>query len=450
MCLLLVSGVFSVCATAAADVDYTITSTYEDIDWDTVNQYRTSLHNHSVVSDGDDEPYVMIEEHYKLDYDFLAMTDHSTTDRGWVGDFNFVPGIRTFLSFGVTGTPKGLTQERFDEMQSGSDRGGSAMLRVPFGNELNGASFNNTHINTWFADYGNGILGATSDYKTGLAGVEKAGGLSVINHPGEFTGMRDVDDPDAAYKGGTSNYFAKKFAYLLLDYKSCLGIDINSKGDFRTRHDRKLWDALLQLCVPNGRNVFAIASSDAHRLSVVDSGWVISLMEDKNVDNLRSALEAGQFFAGSRNNQNPKELAFLAEKTGLDLKAPWVADSTKPQPVITDIAVDDVQDTLTISADNAALTYWIANGEVIHVGSTIDLDDYSDKIGSYVRAEVFGEGGILYTQAFTLDYEGAPTVKVSKVFDAGDIFAFLLEKLEWFIGISPFGKMWNEFMGRNI
>ena len=41
--------------------------------------------------------------------------------------------------------------------------------------------------------------------------------------------------------------------------------------------------------------------------------------------------------------------------------------------------------------------------------STIDLDDYSEKLGTYVRAEAFGEGGTVYTQAFVLSYDGQPT-----------------------------------------
>ena len=82
---------------------------------------------------------------------------------------------------------------------------------------------------------------------------------------------------------------------------------------------------------------------------------------------------------------------------------------------ITSVSVDNAEDTITIGTDNALLVTWIANGEVIAVTkadegiSTIDLDDYADKLGTYVRAEVFGEGGFIYTQAFVLSYDGQPT-----------------------------------------
>ena len=79
----------------------------------------------------------------------------------------------------------------------------------------------------------------------------------------------------------------------------------------------------------------------------------------------------------------------------------------------------------TLSVENALTVHWIADGKVIHVGNTIDLDAYSDQIGSYVRAEAFGHGGVLYTQAFTLDYDNAPESENSFFFDFGNIITKL-------------------------
>ena len=77
-------------------------------------------------------------------------------------------------------------------------------------------------------------------------------------------------------------------------------------------------------------------------------------------------------------------------------------------PKVTNIIVDNTADTITVTAENALTVHWIADGKVIHVGSRIDLNDHSDEIGSYVRAEVFGAGGILYVEPFLLSYDGAP------------------------------------------
>ena len=62
----------------------------------------------------------------------------------------------------------------------------------------------------------------------------------------------------------------------------------------------------------NGQNVFAIASSDAHQLSVIDTGLSLLLMEEQTSAAARKALENGEFFAASHCLGNPDELADIA------------------------------------------------------------------------------------------------------------------------------------------
>ena len=159
--------------------------------------------------------------------------------------------------------------------------------------------------------------------------------------------------------------------------------------------------------------------------------------------NVRTAMEEGSFFAASKYVGNYDELvgyyntlsasedaeakAFAeviktyVDQIALELAEGdqgtkfYVEDKTIPAPKVTDITVNDEEDTISVTTENALLVHWIADGEVIATGNTIDLDDYSDKIGSYVRAEFFGKGGIMYSQAFMLDYEGAPEA-TDKVF----------------------------------
>ncbi len=429
------------------DVDYAITNPYAAVDWKNYGQYKASLHNHSIVSDGDNDFKYVIETYYSMGYDILAITDHGTVDRGWT-EPNYVPALQLALGFRRENgfeKPTGLTQGRYNQITSGSDRGGRGMLRVPYGIENNPTSFNNSHVNSWFVDYGNGVLGGTSDYETPIKNVEALGGLSVINHPGEYTGARNEKDFDKAYNEDY-DYDINKFARLLKMYPSCLGIDVNSKGDYRTRHDRKLWDILLQKVVPSGRNVFAFASSDAHRLSAMDNGWTIMLMPSNTVDNLKECMKQGAFFAGSRYIKNTPELEQFSKEVGYnvaDENGQWYASPDLVQPVITNIAVDDKEDTIAITAENYLTIHWIADGKVIHVGSEIDLDDYSDEIGSYVRAEVFGEGGILYTQAFTLDYDGAPEAENKFFFDWGNVVKLFADTILYVCGKSElFCKIW--------
>ena len=207
---------------------------------------------------------------------------------------------------------------------------------------------------------------------------------------------------------------------------------MNSKGDSRTRYDRELWDILLERATAGGKNIYAIASSDAHQSDKINTGYVRLLMNDLNSAEARKALESGAFFAASFCNGNQKELENIAEYlqkyygdselltkvnavvTEMQQRVADVesgkadADSGPAGPLrlvdgdgyfhgkdtfITSVAVDDTEDTITLTTDNALLVRWIADGEVIAVTkaeegtSTIDLDDYSEKLGTYVRAE---------------------------------------------------------------
>lgn len=456
-------------AYASDGVDYTITSTYADVDWDNCNQYKADLHSHSTASDGDQTIQQQVEKHYEHGFDIMALSDHGVVDYGWDKEMT-AKTIRVILSIKEGNRPLGLLSA------SGTTEAGKAytyaddyykqydennnplhtMMRVPFANEQNPTSFNNAHVNTWFVDYGNNVVGGTSDYETPIRNVHKLGGLSVINHPGEYSNARDEECYEDAYDLDTVHYryVANKFARLLVKYDSCIGIDINSKGDYRTRYDRKLWDILLQKVIPQGRNVFAIATSDAHNPNIVNSGYTMMLMPELTADALKASMKNGEFYAGSVYMGSREEIRVWSEELNAAGLAPQLASDLKTTyetilqeeanggqdtifkfnteaaaPRITNVSVDDTEDSITINTENAHLVHWIADGEFIATGNSIDLDDYSDKIGSYVRAEVIGDGGVLYTQAFVLDYEGAPEAEDTFFVDLGYPATFICDTI---------------------
>ncbi len=456
-------------AFAAQDIDYTISNPYSSVDFESWNQYKFDPHCHTTFSDGNNTLPEMVERHYELGFDVIAITDHGTVSYGYTNQ-EYVSFMKLFSlvkngfidgttldesGYAANGNAYKVTTSNGDEYYSqtlANSTEGKGMLRVPFGIENNPTSFNNAHVNSWFADYGHGIIGGTSNYLAPISAVDELGGLSVINHPGEYTNARDELLTEDAYdiEKATYKYTVNKFANLLMTYDTCIGIDINSKGDNRTRFDRKLWDILLQKIVPTGRNVFAIASSDAHNLDIVNSGFTVVLMPENTSANLKSSLANGSFFASSNYVGNYDELVQLEKELSEsddpaataflnNTIAPLVdtihneiyvegdqgtrfkaADGTVP-PTVTNVTVNDTDDTIALETENALTVHWIANGEVIHVGSSIDLDDYSDKIGSYVRAEAYGEGGVIYSQPFTVDYAGAPKAEKEFFFDWGTI-----------------------------
>ncbi len=485
LCVVLAAVILTVPFTGSAsafriDIDYKINNPYADIDWKSVNRYKAELHCHTTATDGGDTLKEMIEKHYELGYDIMAVTDHGTTDYDWTNP-NYIPELKTALTLrkgnlpivglnkdggeAENGNKYTLTEDKngdqFYYQTDSSGKNGKMMMRVPFGIENNPTSFNNAHVNSWFVDYGNGYLGGTSDYYTPITNVQKLGGLSVINHPGEYTSARNAVTSSEAYNKNNVhyNYVISKYETLLLNNSTCLGIDINSKGDYRTRFDRKLWDILLTDLVPHGRNVYAIGSSDAHNLGIVNSGYTIVLMPELSNASLKSALSKGEFFAASRYIGNYDELVTYAKTLcassnknaaalGAKMKEAYETiadeisengkqstifqfDETQSNAVIRGITVDDKEDRITIDTDGFYVR-WVSDGKTVATGKTVDLDN-CDNIGSYIRAEIIGKGGIVYTQAFTLEYKGAPEAKEINSSDLGSIASVFCDSLVRFL-----------------
>ena len=473
---------------ASGDVDYTITNPYAGVDFATYSPYKADLHSHTVFSDGGNTLPEMVERHYELGFDILAITDHGTDFYGYtVQNQHHVPAMKILglidngaviddvLSESGTAANgnsylvfKGESGDEYYVQTLADGAKGQDMMSVPYGIENNPTSFNNAHVNSWFVEYGHGRVGGTSDYATPIKSVQELGGLSVINHPGEYTNARDEIYTADAYNKENSSYRYKinKYETLLLENDTCIGIDINSKGDGRTRFDRKLWDIMLGDLIPQGRSVFAIATTDAHNLGIVDSGYTIHYMPSVTSANLQNNMAAGEFFAASKYVGNYDEQVTLRDELKA-INAPeaqdmiaqldqiiaqsdidhangddgqkYEAPADAASPLFTNVAVDDAEDTISLTAENALIVHWIANGKVIHVGSTIDLDDYSDEIGSYVRAEAYGYGGVMYTQAFVLDYDGAPEADpIGTFFDWGNIATIICDvPVRFILGILP-------------
>lgn len=446
-------------AAAEEDGSYVITDPYESINWETVTGYKTALHTHTNASDGDDTLFASIERHVEAGYDIVATTDHGTVNYSWAepNPNKLIHGVLSLVGksegelqyLGNQGVFADGTAYTYTTAENGDDYlildNGKQVLRVPFGNENNAVSVN-AHVNSWFVDY---VDNSITTYEDAVKGIDKLGGVCVINHPGEYTKARYELHSEDAYndENPVYNYYINKFATLIEDYDTCIGIDMNSKGDGRTRFDRILWDNLLGRFAANGENVYAIASSDAHQLSVIDTGYTIALMEEQTSEALKSCLTNGEFFAASHCIGNYDELVDIAaalkefygetplydrvNNTAIQMASKiegiengeYDADSSigitystlgadgyatvENDPRVTSIEVNEATDEITINTTDALIVRWISDGELICTQkageATLDLNDYSDVLGDYVRAEVFGEGGILYTQAFLLD-----------------------------------------------
>ncbi|HZJ77767.1 MAG TPA: hypothetical protein VFD52_03075 [Clostridia bacterium] len=366
-----------------------IISPYKSVDWDTWGIYKGSLHTHSSASDSKVDFKDMIEGHYEQGYDVLAMTDHGVVNRGWNVPPQTVPVLKIINIFNK---PTPLSNERYLEITNGTDRGGRGMTDVKPAIELNAAVLRKNHVNGFFIDYGQNIWGKENDFEGPIAAVDKLGGISFINHPGDW--IKASGDISRAHDPKNISFFAD----LLKRYHSCLGIEIFNRINIPTNHDRVIWDNLLQSLIPTGRNVWGFSNTDAHTLSDIDTSFSLFAMPENNCENVRTAMENGTFFAVSR---------YPKYELPADFKAKGI------YPSVTRVDVDEQECTISIEGKDYSEIQWVANGKIIATGNTININDYEEQITYYVRAQLLGDGGVCLTQAFIVD-DGTLEANTSK------------------------------------
>jgi len=394
--------------------EFTIKSPYKDVRWDEWGAYKGNLHAHSTYSDASTSMFDMVNEHYKQGYDFLAMAEHGITGKDW----NKKPSFRLVYTYqDIIGAPKGyLTDGQFAGMTSGTypavDGGsprGKGMTCVTGANELNAVVITKSHVNGFFLPEGAGEtgFGYENGFKQAVQLVDHSGGLSHINHPGDWLNssndIKNASDPESV----------KLFGNIMLEYDSCLGLEVMNGGNGRTAYDRILWDQLLMYVLPYGRNVFGFSNNDAHTPDAVDSSFSVFMMEENNMANVKKTMQSGAFFAVTRRMRKNDIIGPVADIN--------TSNQNLTYPMFTNIAVDG--HSVYVETENADSIQWIANGKVIHTEerlggaaesvsngwfTMLDLDaiDGAEDF-QYIRAEIFGEGGMCATQAFIID-DGTP------------------------------------------
>ncbi len=138
------------------------------------------------------------------------------------------------------------------------------------------------------------------------------------------------------------------------------------------------------------------------------------LMEENNVENIKETMQNGNFFMVTRNLRE-NDVNDIGPDEAFDV----IDEIGMAYPMFTKVAVDGHK--ITVAAKDADKVQFIANGKVIKackIGSeevTLDLDTIEGAEDFlYVRAEIFGEGGLTITQALTIDNGTEPLEFVEK------------------------------------
>jgi len=372
-------NIFSISVFAKEKVSYTIKSPYETVDWDTFNQYKTQLHAHTLYSDGGMDVKDVVEEYYRQDYDILAITDHGVVNKGWDEMPEMLPIIgynKLFYDLSP------VSKERYEEITTGVGRDGRPMLDVNQGIEMNGVVMRKNHVNGFFCGAFQGDWGEEEDYISPIKATHEAGGISFIAHPGDFYSINGNRERAEDYD------YLKIYIEPLLEYESCVGVEIFNERDTVAGADRIIWDNVLMYTVPRGKVVWGFSNDDSHVIENIGVTAEIMLMPELSNDALRTAMENGAFFACSRIAKN--EMGDEFEGTG-------------EYAEIEKITVDEEQDIITVTANNYDVIEWVSDGKIIATGNAFNLRENSKKLGSYVRFQIKNEGGIVMSQPFVCD-----------------------------------------------
>ena len=425
LCLLL--SLFAV--SASAFEDYTIVSPYADVVWEGENAwgaYKGTLHSHTTYSDADVDLATMVKEYYNQGYDFLANADHGVTGVEWNKAPAFVPLYAYQYLLG--NKVQHLTDEEYEGITSGTYSlydgtvRGTGMTCVTGANELNNMTLTKAHVNGFFlpSSVGNGYGGFENGFEDAVAFVDKMGGLSHINHPGDWL--------ESKYDIGTvsDSKNVEYFADILLKYDSCLGIEVYNEKNSVTPYDRILWDNILMETLPYGKNVWGFSNTDAHIIRDIDSSFSVFMLEENTMDNVKKTMQSGAFFAVTR---IARANDIIGPAKEIDAR-----NTTLPYPVFTSVKTEGHK--VSVTAENADTIQWIANGKVIASGSIADGADVLDldtiegaEDFLYVRAEVYGKGGACLTQALVID-DGADKPEYSDKITFASImkdFLFMLK-----------------------
>ena len=389
-------------AFAVDSVDYKISNPYagyEQLLADPSAHYKTNLHTHSTISDANEDYAVMIKGYYENGFDILGFADHGVIGKYWNEKPTQLP---LYLYQYIAGRKvtrltddefKAITGGTYNFSESSGRVAGRGLQCVPTAIELNMVTMTKSHVNGYFCDFGEGDIGFENGYEYAVKNVEKAGGISVINHPGDWLGS--ATHPEKARDIKNVRFFGDIFN----KYKSCQGMEILNRVDSVGSSDRILWDQVLQYVIPRGeRTVWGFGNSDAHKLSDIDTSYMDFILPEYSLENVKKTMENGNFFVVGRRARKEMPDDFVGEG---------------PLPQVTGLSVDDKNDVITMTVKNADKVQWIANEKILmettektadgQIVSTIKLREHSDDITCYVRFQAIGAGGICFSQPFTCD-----------------------------------------------
>lgn len=314
-----------------------IQNPYSQVDWQNHQQYKASLHVHTTRSDGGLNPHQVVDRYHELGYQILALTDHNGVTYPWTSFSQLSPSRRNLERMGADA----LVYEDRDPKSLG-------MIAIQ-ANELS----SHHHMGSFFNDHVRPAYDERITYsiteEESIRDVAAKNGLVMLYHPGRYD--RTVD----------------WYVDLYTRYDHIFGLEVFNQGD-RYPSDRMVWDSILAITMPQ-RPVWGYSNDDMHGNHQLGFNWNMMILPELSLESTRRGLENGisYFVYAPQGHEGPQV------------------------PRIDDISVNNRRGTIHIKASNTQRIIWISEGETIHQGNILNLNEHPD-IKTYVRAELHGEG----------------------------------------------------------
>ena len=381
---------------------------YKEINWETINQYKSNFHTHTTQSfDADYSTTAVVDKYNAAGYKILALTDHDYNPYPWTMFPQFMPGNQAR-------DPQALGMLTMPGNELSKDKNNTW-------NENTGSEFNH-HCDLFTGRQGQEFASLQESYAYTYA----LGGYQIINHPGQYWKLENTYSETA--KNGPG-WHANNFK----TYPSLIGLEVYNQGN-RRPNDRILWDQILDRTMPS-KAVFGYSCDDTHNTEHFFRNYNFMLMEDLTTEELKDAMVKGETY-------------FCYEPAG---------SGQGKAPRISSIKVDEVNQTITIEANG--LVHWIYSTDmtstaassrrstVVGIGNTFSYKGFQ---GTYVRAFITNTYGetctqpISFVDANTTDIEEANASELALIVfpnpTTDDISVFMNEsEKESIIGVYDLG-----------
>lgn len=288
-------------------------------DYDTTTWFKGNTHTHSLWSDGNDFPEMIIDWYKSRGYDFLALTDHNILQEGdkWM-DLEAIKKRQRALGrdavskcvarFGkdwiqweTRKEKKGIVMKTLEQCRAEFEELGKFYL-LPAEEVSNSASKKPVHINALNIS---GVVPAVKDDEATVADVMQQS-FQLIEDHGKKSGkpiLAHLNHPNFQWAVTADNLAKVALGGYMEIYNGHPGI--NHLGDETRPGDVKIWDIANTIRIAEMKEapLYGVATDDSHTYHGGDvspgRGWVVVGADELGGDALINAMKAGKFYASS-------------------------------------------------------------------------------------------------------------------------------------------------------